>query len=211
MESRLIDIRDKLIVFVVITGVFLPIRLFFYNFISEHWIGSLGLVSSVLMIITFLAHKNRLGSFGNIFIKQMTKTMKGKSGIIAIGLSLLLIAYLGSTLVWIERGNTVYSNEKQIIYQLILSNYNPSQSQVKSMDKILQTQGNNDFLGLSRFDQVVSMTYAIMNDMMGGWLVNLDTILLIEQFEVLGMIVFYRKICAHYFKPSAMTQIRALS
>jgi len=33
-----------------------------------------------------------------------------------------------------------------------------------------------------------------MNDAMGGWLVNLDTILLIEQFEVLGLVFFYRKL-----------------
>lgn len=204
MESRLVNVRDKLVVFAVITGIFLPVRLFFYAFISEHWIGSLGLVSSLLMVITFLSHKNKLGKFGDIFITQMTKTMKGKSGVVAIGLSLLLIAYLGSTLVWIERGNTIYSSEKEIISQLILSNQNPSQSQVEGMGKILHSQPRGDFLGFSRFDQVVSMTYAIMNDMMGGWLVNLDTILLIEQFEILGMMVFYRKVCAHYFGPATL-------
>ncbi|MDE1765489.1 MAG: hypothetical protein KGI27_04335 [Thaumarchaeota archaeon] len=198
MNTRIEDIRNKLIVFAVVTGIFLPIRLIFYTYVSMHWIGSLGLVSSILMAITFLAHKNKLGCFGNIFITQMTKTMKGKSGVLAIGLSLLMIAYLGSTLVWIERGNTTYLDEKQIVSQIIWSNSNPNPSQVKDMDKILQAQ-SSDVFGFSRFDQIISMTYAIMNDMMGGWLVNLDTILLIEQFEVLGMILFYRKVCTRYF------------
>ena len=198
METRLIDIRDKLIVFAVVTGIFLPVRMVFYAYVSSHWIGSLGLVSSLMILITFLAHKNRLGRFGNIFIEQIVKTMKGKSGKIIIVLSLFFIAYLGSTLVWIERGNTTYSDEKQIISQLIFHDSVVSYP-VKNNVQILQMPQSDVLFGFSRFDQVVSLTYAIMNDMMGGWLVNLDTILLIEQFELLGLIFFYRQICVRYF------------
>jgi len=61
------------------------------------------------------------------------------------------------------------------------------------MNKILQANQNDIFFGFARFDQIASMTYAIMNDMMGGWLINLDKVLLIEQFEVLGLMFFYRK------------------
>lgn len=125
--------------------------------------------------------------------------MGGKSGIIAIGLSLLLIAYLGSTLVWIERGNTVYSDEKKAISQMIFSDSSARSLQTNEASKIFQAHYSDTFFGFSRFDQVVSMTYAIMNDMMGGWLVNLNIILLIEQFEVLGMILFYRKVYIRYF------------
>lgn len=211
MEIQLRDIRNKLIVFSVVTGVFLPARMLFYAYISSHWIGSLGLASSIMMAMTFLAHKNKLGNFGNIFIEQMTKTTKGKSGKVAIVLSLLLIAYLGSTLVWIERGNTIYSDEKQIISQLIFSNSNLSPLQIKNMNEILQTHQNDIFFGLSRFDQIVSMTYAIMNDTMGGWLVNLDTILLIEQFEVLGLIFFYRKLYVDHLHENVVQRANSVS
>jgi hypothetical protein len=194
LEIQLLDIRNKLIVFAVVTGIFLPVRMVFYSYISSHWIGSLGLTSSIMIAITFLAHKNKLGSFGNIFVEQITKTMKGKSGKIVMCFSLLLIVYLGSTLVWIERGNTTYFDEKQIISQLVFSHSDLNPSQVQDMNKILNVHKNDIFFIFSRFDQIVSMTYAIMNDAMGGWLVNLDTILLIEQFEVLGLVFFYRKI-----------------
>lgn len=147
-----------------------------------------------MIAMTFLAHKNKLGRFGNIFVDQMTKTMKGRSGKIVICFSLLLITYLGSTLVWIERGDTTYFDEKQIVSQLVFSHSDLSPSQVQDMNKILQVHKNDVFFVFSRFDQIVSMTYAIMNDVMGGWLVNLDTILLIEQLEVLGLIFFYRKL-----------------
>ncbi len=194
MGIQLLDIRNKLIVFVAVTGLFLPVRMVFYSYVSSHWIGSLGLTSSILLVITFLAHKNKLGRFGSIFVEQMTKTMRGRSGKITICFSLLLIIYLGSTLLWIERGDTTYSDEKQIVSQLVFSHSNLSPSQVQDMNKILQVHKNDIFFVVSRFDQIVSMTYAIMNDAMGGWLVNLDTILLIEQFEVLGLVFFYRKL-----------------
>jgi len=194
LEIQLLDIRNKLIVFAVVTGIFLPVRMVFYSYISSHWIGSLGLTSSIMITITFLAHKNKLGRFGNIFVGQITKTMKGKSGKIAICFSLLLIVYLGSTLVWIERGNTTYYDEKQIVSQLVFTHSDLNPSQVQDMNKILKVHKNDVFFVFSRFDQIVSMTYAIMNDVMRGWLVNLDTILLIEQFEVLGLVFFYRKL-----------------
>lgn len=191
--------------FAVITGIFLPARMVFYTYVSPHWIGSLGLVSSLMILITFLAHKNKLGHFGTIFIEQITKIMKGKSGKVVIAISLFFIAYLGSTLVWIERGNTIYSDEKQIVSDLIFHDSLTS-SQVRNNVHVIQMHQNDDLFGFSRFDQVVSLTYAIMNDMMGGWLVNFDAILLIEQFEVLGLIFFYRQVCVKYFPIKLQTQ-----
>ena len=208
MGTRSGEIRDKLLVFAVITGLFLPVRMFFYAFLSSHWIGSLGMISSIMLLLTFLAHKQRLGWFGEIFITQITKTMKGKSGLVTMGISLVMMAYLGSTLVWIERGDTIYSDEKTVISQMIFSKHDPSQVQIRGMDYKMQVQKDSPFFLFSRFDQVMSMTYAIMNDRMGGWLVNLDTVLLVEQFEVLGMIFFYRKVCTRYFQNQIMAQIR---
>ncbi|HJT10110.1 MAG TPA: hypothetical protein VJ771_04940 [Candidatus Nitrosotalea sp.] len=190
--------------FSVITGIFLPTRMAFYAYVSPHWIGSLGLVSSLMILITFLAHKNKLGYFGTIFIEQMTKMMKGKSGKVVIAISLFFIAYLGSTLVWIERGNTIYSDEKQVVSNLMFHDSLTS-DQIQNNVRVIQIHQNDVLFGFSRFDQVVSLTYAIMNDMMGGWLVNLDTILLIEQFEVLGLIFFYRQVCVRYFPIKSQT------
>ncbi|MGI0061995.1 MAG: hypothetical protein ACREBA_06045, partial [Nitrosotalea sp.] len=77
MRGKLPDIKEKLIVFGVITGIFLPIRMVFYAYFSAHWIGSLGLVSSLMFVLIFLAHKQKLGRFGNLFLRQITKTIKG--------------------------------------------------------------------------------------------------------------------------------------
>ncbi|MHB8547180.1 MAG: hypothetical protein ACYDAJ_10480 [Nitrosotalea sp.] len=127
----------------------------------------------------------------------MTKTIKGKSGKIAIVLSLILIAYFASTLMWIERGNTTYSDEKHLVSNMLFSNYDANKMSLSDIHKIMGIkQGNTifDASNVNYADCIISMTYAIMNDMMGGWMVNLDTILLVEQFEFLGFIVLYRKI-----------------
>ncbi|HEU5487333.1 MAG TPA: hypothetical protein VFV16_00760 [Candidatus Nitrosotalea sp.] len=127
----------------------------------------------------------------------MTKTIKGKSGKIAIIFSLVLIAYFSSTLVWIERGNTIYSDEKHLVSQIIFSNYDENKMNSDDIHKIMNIQQGNaiiDTSNVSYADQIIYMTYAIMNDMMGGWMVNLDMILLVEQFEFLGFIILYRKI-----------------
>lgn len=197
MRDKLPDIKEKLIVFGVITGIFLPVRMVFYVYFSAHWIGSLGLVSSLMFVLIFLAHKQKLGRFGNLFLRQMTRAIKGKSGKIAIVFSLVLITYFASTLVWIERGNTIYSNEKHLVSDMIFSNYDVNKMSPSDIHTIMYLKQGNaifDVSNLNYADQIISMTYAMMNDMMGGWVVNLDTILLVEQLEFLGFIVLYRKI-----------------
>ena len=197
MRGKLPDIKEKLIVFGVITGIFLPVRMVFYAYFSAHWIGSLGLVSSLMFVLIFLAHKQKLGRFGNLFLNQMTKTIKGRSGKIAIVFSLVLIAYFASTLVWIERGNTVYSDEKHLMSNMLFSNYDTNKMSSIDIHKIMGIKQGNTMFDVSNVnyaDHIISMTYAIMNDMMGGWMFNLDTILLVEQFEFLGFLILYRKI-----------------
>lgn len=150
-----------------------------------------------MFVLIFLSHKKKLGRFGVLFLNQLTKTIKGKSGKIAIIFSLVLIAYFSSTLVWIERGNTIYSDEKHLVSQIIFSNYDENKMNSDDIHKIMNIQQGNaiiDTSNVSYADQIISMTYAIMNDMMGGWMVNLDMILLVEQFEFLGFIILYRKI-----------------
>ena len=169
----------------------------FYEYFSAHWIGSLGLVSSLMFVLIFLAHKKKLGRFGVLFLNQLTKTIKGKTGKIAIVFSLVLIAYFASTLVWIERGNTIYSDEKHVVSQIIFSNYDANKMNHNDIHNLMNIQHGNTIINTSNVnyaDQIISMTYAIMNDMMGGWMVNLDMILLVEQFEFLGFIILYRKI-----------------
>lgn len=207
MKGTVRDVKEKLIVFGIITGIFLPLRMIFYTYLSAHWIGSLGLTSLFMFVLIFLAQKRKMGFFGELFLRQLTKTVKGKSGKIAIVFSLVLVAYFGGTLVLVERGNTVYLEEKHIVSQLLSSD---SQHQLKPNDvstimRIHQTDSFLDGSHITYADQIMSTTYAIMNDMTGGWLVNLDIILLVEQFEFLGFLLIYGKMCVPQKSHDTMT------
>ena len=183
--------------FGVITGIFLPLRIIFYNYFSTHWIGSVGLVSSFMLVLILLSHKRKLGCFGDLFLNQLTKTIKGKSGKVAIVLSFVIIVYFGSTLVWIDRGNTIYFNEKQLIFQTLFLNHGHDKIDVTKIHKIMNLRSENTLITTSNIgyvDQILSMTYSIMNDMMDGWMMNMSVILLVEQVEFLGFLLIYRNI-----------------
>ena len=58
----------------------------------------------------------------------------------------------------------------------------------------------DDIAGISQIrylEYVFSISYAILNDTTGGWLVNLHLIMFMEQVEVLMLLWFFRR----YFRP----------
>ena len=90
------DIKEKFIVLAVITGIFLPVRLLFYTYISSHWLGSFGLVSAVSVLMYVLVKKKKLGWFGVLFEKQMGRITKGKAGKIVFSSAMIMLVYLGA-------------------------------------------------------------------------------------------------------------------
>ncbi len=197
MLGKLPDVKEKLLVLGVISGIFLPIRMLFYTYLSSHWIGSLGITSFLLSLIILLAHKKKLGYFGTVFINQLTRMVQSKYGKVSIVISLLLIIYCTSTMIWIEHGNTIYSDEKKIMTTVL---YGDSTVQIDShnVNKIMNIGYEN--LGVNQFDivnidRMLSITYAVTNDIMGGWVANFDMIIVVEQIEFLGFMLVYRKLC----------------
>ncbi|MBA4454911.1 MAG: hypothetical protein H2B05_08270, partial [Nitrosopumilaceae archaeon] len=64
------SIYETIIVFAVMTGVLLPVRLLFVTFVSDDWLGSFGVISAISVAILVLAKKKKLGEFGNMFQRQ---------------------------------------------------------------------------------------------------------------------------------------------
>jgi len=79
------DLKEKIIVLGVTVGLFFPVRIFFSVYVSEHWLGSLGVMSALAILLVVLIKKKKLGWFGIIFEKQMRKTVGGKTGKYLIG------------------------------------------------------------------------------------------------------------------------------
>ncbi|MFQ5496294.1 MAG: hypothetical protein ACE5DU_00230 [Nitrosopumilus sp.] len=185
------DFKEKLIVIGFLIGIFLPLRLIFVEYVSDHWLGNFGLITGLVLVLLILINKRKLGRIGNIFEKQMKKTIFGKTGKIVISLSVLSLMYFGSTMLFMERGESVYSDDKALFYDAIVSNSGIEQINPNNLKNIHIVYDSDNRI-YSTFDYAFSITYAIMNDFTGGWLEHLYFILLVEQVEVLGIFTFYR-------------------
>lgn len=175
-------------------GILLPVRLVFSEFVSDHWLGNLGIITITGGVLIFLARKNKLGRLGKIFEKQLISTLTGKTGKFIIIVSTIFLVYFGSTLILIERGNTVYADDADIFYLHITNNAD------------LETALNWDLKGPTHVDSqhgffnmffvleyAFSITYAMIDEMSKGWMSHLYSILFVEQIEILALVVLFRE------------------
>jgi hypothetical protein len=117
------DIYESIIVFGVMTGLLLPVRLLFVTFVSDSWIGSFGVISVISISILILAKTGKLGEFGNMFQRQIEKLLKGKRKILVYIESVFVLVLLGGMIFTINEGNTTYSHvqDQFFIFQEIKS------------------------------------------------------------------------------------------
>ena len=114
------DLKEKAIVLGATIGLLLPVRLFLSTHISEDWIGSLGIMSIIAIVFVLLIKRKKLGWFGNMFERQMKKTVGGRTGKYLIGFAIFFLVYFGATLMFIDRGDTLYSEDAEIFYLAIM-------------------------------------------------------------------------------------------
>lgn len=185
------DFKEKLVLLSITAAVFLPLRLFVSQYISDHWLGNLGIATLISVSMIVLVKKNKLGRFGCVFKNQITKALWGKSAKLIIAALVFFMLYFGTTVLLIDRGNTIYLDDKEILSQSIAS---------RNLDKsaLLSINGPqiHNVIGLAQLqylEYLFSISYAILNDTTNGWLVNLHLILFVEQVEVLGLFWFYKR------------------
>ena len=189
------DLKEKLIILSITTGIFLPLRIFFSAYVYDHWLGSLGFVSAIGILFVVLIKKNKLGKFGQIFERQMKKTIGGKTGKYIIGFSILFLVYFGASLFFVDRGQTIYEHDMEVFYSLIISGeeFKVENIPVEKLNgpiAIIETPG---FLWVSSLDYGLSIAYAMMDKASDGWLSHLIIVIFVEQLEVLGLLYFYRR------------------
>jgi hypothetical protein len=187
------DLKEKLILLGVTAAVFLPIRLLVSQYISDHWFGNLGIATLISVALIILVKKNKLGRFGHVFKNQISKALWGRSAKFVIVALVFFAFYFGTTTLLIDRGNSVYLDDKEALYQKIAG---------RTLDgKTLSLNGpQNSIASLAQLQYVeylLSLSYAMLNDTTHGWLANLHLILFVEQIEVLSLFWFYKRM----FKP----------
>jgi len=193
--SRKQEIVETLIVFAVMTGILLPVRLVFYTYVSTHWFGSFGLVSVISILMVVLVKKKKLGRFGQMFENQMRKVQRGKRKILAYGQATFFLSLLGGTIVAIELGNSTYLDIKTQLLER-LEGIDDPQKMLAESKKMTPQDWITGFAGFVlaiffAFPQI-SALLAILNEMYDGWLLHFYTVALVETLEMTGILIFYR-------------------
>ena len=187
-------IFESLIVFGVITGLLLPARLLFVEYVSDNWFGSLGVISIISISLIILVRKKKLGVFGAMFERQICKFQKGKRGLLVFGESAFLLLILGSMIFAIDQGNSVYSDLK---FQNIKNT--PSTSAERVLASANNLEPSDWIMGflmapvmfLTAFPQM-SASIASIDQSLDGWLMHFYTVGLVEYVELLGILIFYK-------------------
>jgi len=192
-------IFESLIVFGVMTGLLLPARLLFAEYISDNWFGSLGIISAISILVVILARKKKLGFFGPMFERQMYKFQKGKRGLLVIGESVFVLLMLGGMIFAIDQGNSVHSDLK---FQTIENSPQTNSPQTNS-EQILELTNEweaSDWIVaflmvpatfLTAFPQM-SAGIASVDQSLDGWLLHFYTVGFVEYLELFGILIYYR-------------------
>lgn len=186
------SIFESLIVFGIMGGILLPARLLFVEFVSDDWFGSAGIIAAISISIIVLAKKQKLGFFGPMLERQIFKFQKGKRGILVLGESIFLLVILGSMIIAIDQGNSVYSDLK-----LQNSKNLPSEAMIlKQTEQWKADDWANGFIVapfafVTAFPQM-SAAIASIDESTDGWLMHFYTVGFIEYVEILGILLFYR-------------------
>lgn len=186
------DIKEKLVLIGVSAGIFLPFRLLASQYMSEHWLGNLGFATAVSLLLLFLTKKNKLGRFGEILKNQIRKAVWGRSSGVIIFLLIGFMVYFGSVIVLVNQGNTTYHDDKEALFHDIFD-------KGSAHSRLTLNGPGTDAGEIAGFSQVryagyvFAVSYAILNDLTGDWLVNVHLILFMEQVEMVGLFWLYRK------------------
>ncbi len=201
-KLKISDRMEAVIVFLVMTLIFLPVRFLFVTFVSDHWFGSFGIVSAFAVIMVILSKKGKLGKFGEMFQRQMMKIHTGKRRKLIYTHLALSVFVMGLFVVSINLGNTVYIDQKNEIIQ-IAELHGESLKEPADMQRLTQElkEISTEQLLASLAAMPVLLIYqfpyfaglmAIENDLTSRFFLHFSTVGFVEVLEMIGVLIFYR-------------------
>lgn len=189
------NILEGLIVFGVMTGILLPVRLLFVTYVSTDWLGSFGIISAISIGMVFLTKKEKLGGFGKMFQRQINKIQKGKKAKLVYGQSIIFLIILGGTIFAIEQGNTVYADLKNQILEENEEFSNPEEI----LNKTGELRVEDWIMGMAAMFVAIFIAFpqlsavlAVLNDSFDGWVLHFYTVAFVEYLEMFGILIYFR-------------------
>jgi hypothetical protein len=194
-QTKMHDYLEGFIVFGVMAGILLPVRLFFFTYISTEWFGSFGIISIISIVMIILVKKQKLGKFGKMFENQLHKIQHGKRAIFVYGQTIFFLILLGGSILAIELGNSIFVETKELLLEQIDSIDEP-EKMFSDMQKLTFEDWIKGFVGMIvglfvAFPTIAGLM-AIINDNFDGWILHFYTVGLVEALELFGILIFYR-------------------
>lgn len=206
------------VVTVISLGAFLPVRLIFYNYVSHSWLGNLGVMSAIAIILFLLIHYNKIGIVGVYFRNKITRIVFSKIGYTGLVISVLFASQWGVMLYLVDLAEFDLVEERNYFYSHLIygsvkdGNFNLAKSlqdinlypepqylyEVASMNKTVRAEHfintiklDDDFQSIIRF---TSFTLHAMNEEWGAWGSHFATVFMVEELEAIALFFFYRKV-----------------
>ncbi len=193
---------EALIVFAVMTGLFLPVRFLFVTYVTDDWFGSFGVVSALAIAVVILAKKDKLGKFGRMFIRQMMKVHTGKRRVFVYTHLAFGLIVMGLLIASINLGNSTYLEEKNHILAVAEAqgqSLDSAEDLTQLTEKLSETSAEEFIesfaqIGDLLFNQFPYFTalWAIEDDMTEGFLLHFSTVAFVEVLEFVGILTYFR-------------------
>ena len=179
------------------------IRIISKSVFDDNWIGSLGMVSGIFGLLLFLAKKEKLGFFGNMFIRQITKNYQGKKKWLIYAQTGFFLSIGLLTIFSIHSGNTEFANLKEQVITHLNSegmlidsavNYdtlNQLSSKI-TIEQQIQSIVNLPSILIENY-VVFSVVLSVTNELLGGWVMFFWQVMIIESIEIICFVCFARK------------------
>lgn len=189
---------ESIIVGLVLAGILIPLRFLTLFALGDSWIGTLGVISFVTLIMIILSHKQKIGKFGDMFLRQITKMHKGKRKWFIYTQTVIFFTFALTSLYAINEGNTTYLDMKlQVAEQmkaLGIDDYDSLVDRYKETPTEQQAQAIAQMPSLF-FKQfgIIAVTAAITDDLMHNWYSHILIFILVETTEVAILLVITKK------------------
>lgn len=210
--------KQWIVVTLIGLGVFLPVRLVFWNYVSHSWLGNLGVMSAIAFTLFLLIHYNKIGIIGKYFRNKITRIVFSRIGVMGLIISMFYAMMWGSMLFLIDKAEFDWKEDRNLFFaELIYSsaiddNWNlaeeltryeiyPEDQYMIQMGYLNSTQrndmllqivpfGENDFIA---FTKMMSFILMATNLEYGAWGSHFATVFMIEEIEAVALFFFYRK------------------
>lgn len=193
--TRFQNLKETLIVFSVMTGIFLPVRLFFVSYVGDNWFGSFGIISIISILILILTRKQKLGAFGKMFQRQMNRLHSSRFAKFVYLQTIIILLAFGVLIFSIEMGNSFYFEEKQNLLEQTTQisdhglEFDPEIE--FTIERIALGMLLSVFVFIFEFP-LFAGAFAIINDLFDGWILHFYTVVFIEELEIFGILLFFR-------------------